>query len=224
MEVEPRVLEIVDWGTVAYPEAWARQLALVDERLNGAAPDRLVFAEHPPVVTYGRSAAGRDLPVPEEKLREQGIAVVRTDRGGLATYHGPGQMVAYPVLEIRGRDIIGHVRRLLETVADVLLEVGLQPELRQRTPGVWVRGAKIASVGIAVRKSVSYHGVALNVNTDLWPFSLIVPCGNPAETMTSLERELGRPVTPDEAKTLFLARFKVRFGYGRVGRQTGNLG
>ncbi|MBI5014467.1 MAG: lipoyl synthase [Deltaproteobacteria bacterium] len=212
-EPEPS-LEVLDWGVVAYDDALRRQEALVSERVAQRSSDRLVLVEHPPVVTVGRSGGVEDLRASEESLRRRGIAVHFVDRGGRATFHGPGQLVAYPIVKLRERDLHLYLERLLETLCAVIRSYGLSPQLRPGNPGVWVGSAKVASVGIAVRRWVAYHGVALNVTTDPTWFDWIVPCGNAAETITSLEREAGRSVPLDEVKARFVEAFRGAFGYG----------
>jgi lipoic acid synthetase len=208
-------LEISDWGVLEYDEAYLRQKAWVDERISGRASDRLVLVEHPPVVTIGRSGSTEDLRVPEEALHLEGIAFHRVDRGGMATFHGPGQLVAYPILKLEERDLHRYVRTLQEIIAAVLRVYGLAPKFREGTPGVWVGSAKICSIGIAVRGWVAYHGMALNVNTDTRWFDWIVPCGHPGEKITSMERELGHPVDMGGVKGHFIEAFRRLFGYGR---------
>ena len=205
-------LKILDWGVLEYDEAYLRQKAWVGERISGRASDRLVLVEHPPVVTIGRSGSTEDLRVPEATLHEEGIALKQVDRGGMATFHGPGQLVAYPILKLENRDLHRYVRTLEEIIASVLRTYGLAPEFRE-DPGVWVSSAKICSIGIAVRGWVAYHGVALNVNTDTRWFDRIVPCGHPGEKITSMERELGHPVHMEEVKRRFIDAFRRLFGY-----------
>lgn len=211
-----RTLEVQDWGHTEYEEALRRQRAMAEERIAGKAPDRLVLVEHPPVVTIGRSGSDRDLRLPEEALRERGITVSRVERGGMATFHGPGQLVAYPIVELRERDLHQFLTSLLGAMEEVVESYGLRPARKKGEPGLWLNSAKIASVGVAVRKWVAFHGIALNVNTDPQWFECIVPCGHPAERMTSLERELGRSVDLGEVKARFVEAFARRFRYDRV--------
>ncbi|WP_373498265.1 lipoyl synthase [Desulfococcus sp.] len=207
MQTNPRAIEVVDWGVIGYGEAFRRQKNMVAERIADRCPDRLLLVEHPPVVTLGRGGGLADLCVAPEVLRRKEVALHHADRGGRATFHGPGQLVAYPILKLEEKDLHAYLRRLLEMLADVLRSYGLIPEFREGTPGVWVGGAKIASVGIAVRKWVTYHGAALNVSTDPGWFSLIVPCGRPDERMTSIESETGHPVDLSETKKRFVRSF-----------------
>lgn len=211
-----RVLEIQDWGLVPYEEALARQRALAEARQSNLVPDLLVFVEHPPSVTLGRSATREDLRVPEEELERRRIEVAWVERGGKATFHGPGQLVAYPVIRLETPDLHAFLDGLLGSAEQVLRSYGLEPLRKAGQPGLWVRGAKIASVGVAVRKWVTFHGIALNVNTDPSGFDLIVTCGQPFERVTSMHLELGRLLSLDEAKRKFAQAFCERFRYASI--------
>ena len=193
-----------DWGKVEYTQACERQLRLVDEVAEGA-EERLIFCTHPPVVTKGRATG------PEDITGWNG-STIESSRGGRATYHGPSQIVIYPILNLsaRGRDIHVYLRLLEETTALALRELGLKNAERRETPagalsmtGVWVGEHKIASVGIAVRKWITYHGVAVNVLDDSSAHQGIRPCGFTPETMTSVEEELGRKVDLVSVQNLF---------------------
>ncbi|MEJ2166272.1 MAG: lipoyl synthase [Desulfobacterales bacterium] len=200
-------LEILDWGQLGYQEALKRQRALVEERIAGAAPDRLIVVEHPPVVTLGRSGSKQDLCLSESALQQKGIEVFTVDRGGQATYHCPGQLVAYSIIKLADKDLHGYLRSLLAVVAAVVRSYGLQPVFKDHRPGIWVDSGKIASVGIAVKKWVTYHGVAFNVNNDLNGFNWIVPCGRPGEKITSLRRCLKQNIQLHEVKERFVHEF-----------------
>ncbi len=216
-----RTLLVQDWGLVPYEEALARQRALAEARQNDLVPDVLVFVEHPPSVTLGRSATRQDLLVSEEELARRNVCVCWVERGGKATFHGPGQLVAYPVIRLETPDLHAFLDGLLGAAEQVLRAYGLEPERRPGQPGLWVKGAKIASVGVAVRKWVTFHGIALNVNTDPSGFSLIVTCGQPAERVTSMHLELGRPVPIEDTKRTFAQAFCERFGYASIRRPEG---
>ena len=207
------VLEILDWGYLGYSEAFQRQLDLVEERINGSAPDRLVFVEHPPVVTLGRSGSHEDLCISETALHQRGIEFYLVDRGGQATFHGPGQLVAYPIIKLAGKDLHRYLQTLLEAVAAVIRNYGFNPVIKKGRPGVWVDSKKIASVGIAVKRWVTYHGVALNVNSNLDGFKWIVPCGNRAERITSLQALQRKSLNIKEVKELFIKEFRKSFKY-----------
>lgn len=208
-----RGLELLDWGLLEYGEAFLRQKTLVEERIGGSSGDRLVLVEHPPVVTIGRSGSLEDLHISKKALGQKGVALYHVDRGGMATFHGPGQLVAYPIMKLKMRDLHLYLRTLQRILASVLRIYGLNPEFRDGRPGVWVGSAKVASIGIAVRKWVTYHGVALNVSTDPQWFNWIVPCGHPNEKITSVEREVGYPLNMAEVKKHFIDAFTRSFGY-----------
>lgn len=194
MTANTQLLKVQDWGLMEYRQALESQELLVDKRFNGHSPNILVLVEHPPVVSVGRSGNENDLCLPKSVFRQKGIDLHFSDHGGKATYHGPGQMVAYPIIEILNRDLHWYVRTLLEVVASVLREYGLEPAFKGGNPGIWVNGKKITSIGVAVKKWITYHGVALNVNPELSAFDWIVPCGHPDEIMTSMENELDQAI------------------------------
>ena len=207
------VLEILDWGRLGYQRALQRQLDLVEERINGSAPDRLVLVEHPSVVTLGRSASQKDLCISEAALQQRGVELYSVDRGGQATFHGPGQLVAYPIIKLAAKDLHRYLQTLLEVAATVVRTFGLKPVFKNGRPGVWVNCEKIASVGIAVKKWVAYHGIALNVNSDLEGFKWIVPCGHRGERITSLQAQLGQSIDLAAVKKIFIQQFRRSFGY-----------
>lgn len=218
-----RALEVLEWGRLDYNEALRRQLALVSERAANVAPDRLIFVEHDPVVTIGRSGGRTDLCIPEAEIRGRGVDVHESDRGGMATCHAPGQMVAYPIIKLKKKDLHEYLQTFLDAAVSVLHSFGLSPELKPGEPGVWVNGGKIASVGIAVRSWVTYHGMALNVNNDVSQFNLIVPCGIPGQKITSLSEELSAPVNMERVKEEFEKAFRRNFGYPeRTGFEKGD--
>lgn len=206
-------LKIADWGLTDYQEAFARQTQLVQQRLRGEGVDTLVLVEHPPTVTMGRRASQGDLHYPEAFYAEQGVSLQRINRGGLATAHEPGQLVAYPVIALKKRDLRWYADQLLHAVIDLLADYGLSAALKPGEPGVWVDGRKICSFGIALKRWIASHGIALNLNNSLTTFELIVPCGQPQETVTSLARELGSCVSMAEAKGRFVEHFCATFDY-----------
>jgi lipoic acid synthetase len=209
----PANLQVIDWGLLRYDQAYRRQKKMVSERIADQCPDRLVFVEHQPVVTIGRSGSLKDLCVQPEVLRGEKVNLHFADRGGKATFHGPGQLVLYPIIKLEEKDLHVFLKRLLDSLAAVLRSYGLIPELKNGNPGVWVGGSKIASVGIAVRKWVTYHGIALNIATDLKGFNLIVACGQPDEKITSIENEIGNRVDPSQVKKRLIQSFCRIFGY-----------
>ena len=206
-------LEIEDWGLTDYLLAFERQSDMIRARLSGQGVDTLVFVEHPLTVTLGRRATQNDLHVPEQVLIAQGISVQKINRGGLATAHEPGQLVVYPLIELKKKDLRWFADQLLNTVIRLLADYGVVGYLKDGEPGVWVDGRKICSFGIALKKWISSHGIALNLNNSLETFNLIVPCGRPNETVTSLSRELGHSVAIEEAKKCFIDHFCSLFAY-----------
>lgn len=206
-------LYVHNWHLLRYGDALSAQKTLVKNRLAGREPDSLVFVEHPPVATIGRSGDTCDLRVSKEVLNIKGIELFFTDRGGRATFHGPGQMVVYPIIKLEHHDLHWYVHTLLKCLSSVLRTFGLEPVEKDGSPGLWVNGAKIASIGISVNKWVTYHGIALNVHPDLTAFNWIISCGQPAEKITSMEKELVQTVDMQEVMALFEAEFRESFGY-----------
>lgn len=190
-----RRLAVADLGTLAYGAALEQQRGLAEDRIAGRlADDLLLLVEHPPVVTLGRGARASSLPIAPDLLRRRGIDVFEIERGGDVTYHGPGQLVGYPIFDLgqHRRDLHWFLRQIEEALILALGRFEIPGERREGYTGVWTGGGarKIASIGIHVRQWVTWHGFALNVTTDLNPFSLIVPCGIPDVVMTSLANEL----------------------------------
>lgn len=177
-------------GRVQYLESVALQERLRSARQAGAIADTLLLLEHPPVYTKGRRTGPGDLPMGDDWYRTQGIEVAECDRGGRVTYHGPGQLVGYPIVAVR--DVLDYVRSLERALIAALADEGVAAEVRDRLTGVWVGEHKIGSIGVHVQKGVTTHGFAINVDCDLQPFEWVVPCGIDGVRMTSLERETGR--------------------------------
>lgn len=207
----------VSWlGEIAYDAAYDLQKRLWARRLQGLTGDTLLLMEHPPTLTLGKSGKLENLLVPREELARQGVGLFFTDRGGDVTYHGPGQLVAYPIIDLtrRGRDIHRYIHDLQEVVIRTLADYGVNGRRDERYVGVWVGVDKIAAIGVAVHKWVSTHGLALNVAPQMEHFSLINPCGIRDRGVTSLSRLLGRTVpVPDVARQLaghFGAGFDVQ--------------
>jgi lipoate-protein ligase B len=202
-------LEVATPGTVEYGQACAWQEALVARRLEGG-PDALLLLEHPPVYTLGRGADPRHLGA----AAGGPVAVVHAQRGGQVTYHGPGQLVGYPILGLEGprRDVRWYLRTLEEALIRALADVGVGAGRRPGLTGVWVGDRKIASIGVAIRRWVTWHGFALNVARELEGFAAITPCGLTGVEMTSVARE-GGPAAVDEVLPVVLARFLSTFGY-----------
>ncbi len=180
-------------GTVAYRDALAIQAEVQAKRQADEQPDTLLLLEHPPVYTRGRRASDGELSLGEDFYRAHGIEIVPTDRGGKVTYHGPGQLVGYPIMRVG--DIGAHLRKMETAILAALAEYGIEARSRCAEgidyTGVWVADRKIASIGVHVSRGVSTHGFAVNVTNDLKPFTWIVPCGLPDVAMTSVAHELG---------------------------------
>lgn len=186
-------LQVSNLGTVPYRDALAIQAEVQARRQTDEQPDTLLLLEHPPVYTRGRRASDGELTLGEDFYRAHGIEIVPTDRGGKVTYHGPGQLVGYPI--VRVADIGAHLRNMEAAIVAALGEYGIEARSRCEEgidyTGVWVADRKIASIGVHVSRGVSTHGFAVNVNNDLTPFAWIVPCGLADVTMTSMAQELG---------------------------------
>jgi lipoyl(octanoyl) transferase len=200
-------------GLVPYAEAWELQRSLAGAVVNGAIPDTVVFLEHPPVVTLGRRTDEGELHMPEGA----DVDVVETDRGGKSTFHGPGQLVCYPILDLRrhGKDVKRYVRDLEESVIRTLAPLGLEAQRFEGLTGVWLHRPprKIASIGVHVSRWVTTHGYALNVDLDPAPFTeWITACGLDDAAFTAVARELGRPVSVDEVRPLAAAAIGEVFG------------
>jgi len=183
-------LLVAELGLVAYGDALAMQERLRARRQAGALDDVVLLLEHHPVYTRGRRSEPGELPMGEDWYRTQGIDVVATDRGGRVTYHGPGQLVGYPIVGVV--DVVAYLRRLETAIIAALADVGVQAGLRDGLTGVWVIERKIASIGVHVSRGVTTHGFAVNVVNDLQPFEWVVPCGLEGVRMTSVGTETGR--------------------------------
>ncbi len=209
----PPPLAVVDLGLCGYREAWARQLALVEARKDGGGVDTLLLVEHPHVITVGRSQrALANVLAPGE------VEVVAVERGGDVTYHGPGQLVAYPIIRLDDgeRDLHRYLRNLEEAVLDTARGFGLAAGREPGKTGVWLDGAggrkKLCSIGVACRRWVTFHGLALNVTTDLSYFARINPCGFEASVMTSLAAELGVAFAMTDVKRALAVALAARLG------------
>ena len=199
----------LDQEITPYADAWELQKALVGARQRGAIPDGLILLEHEPVFTIGRSTKAEHLLFPREMLARQGFGVFEIERGGSITYHGPGQLVGYPILDLRSynEDIVRYVRSLEETLLRTLADFSITAGRVRTFPGAWVGGEKIGAVGVAVKRKVTMHGFALNVDPDLSHFALINPCGL-GKPVTSMARVLGRPVSMALVRASYIRRFQ----------------
>jgi len=202
-------------GRVDYPRALRLQEDLVRRRRQGGVDDHLLLLEHPPVITKGSSARDEHILADEEERRRLGMEVFETGRGGDVTYHGPGQLVAYPILGLGDgeRDAHGYLRRLEEVLLAVLADWGIQGRRDPRYTGVWVGEAKVAAIGVRLSHWITSHGFALNVDCDLDHFSAIIPCGIRGKAVTSMRALLG------EAPDALRVRSRVVEHFGRVFRR-----
>lgn len=211
-------LSVCDLGLVDYDGALALQRALRERRLEGSVGDTLLLLEHPPTITLGRRTAHDDLLVDREGLRRLGFAVAEVERGGRATYHGPGQVVGYAIVSLKERSLSvpSFVALLEQTGIDYLAGLGIEAGRRDGFNGVWTNGRKIGAIGVHLRRWVSLHGFALNVDPDLRHYDAIVPCGITDAEATSVRRELGSAPPMSEAKRDIAAAFSHALGYAGV--------
>jgi lipoate-protein ligase B len=205
----------IDLGTVDYRKAWKLQTEIVAARNNKIIDtDLILMLEHPPVFTLGRRGGTENLLVSEAFLEQSGIAVTQVERGGNITYHGPGQLVVYPIvdLEAAGISVVEFVEALEQVMIRTAEVWGIKAERNSANRGIWVGDKKMGSIGIALRKGISFHGLALNVNLDLTPFSWIQPCGLQGVRMTSMEQELSEKVSMGEVRKVIKEQMQVVFG------------
>lgn len=198
-------LEFADLGCCPYQAVFRWQKLLVARRKQGLIEDQLLLLEHPPTITFGRRESDGDLLISKKALQEKGIEIVKTDRGGKITYHGPGQLVAYFIFHLRGGGIPDFVHKVEQIVINLLENYQISGERDLKNPGVWVEENKIAAIGFHMDQQVSMHGVALNVNCELRPFRYFHPCGITDKGTTSMEQELGWHPPMQEVKRTFLA-------------------
>jgi lipoyl(octanoyl) transferase len=224
-----KTCRIIDLGTIAYGQAVELQQRLVAARKNGTVPDLLLFCEHPHVITLGRNGKRENLHVSEDFLRQNGVEFHHTNRGGDITYHGPGQIVGYPILDLHGirRDVVWYVRQLEQSMIEATSGFGIRAFRVPGCTGVWVNGnaggdtgsarnEKLASIGVHISRWVTSHGFAYNVSTDLRFFDLITPCGIGGCRATSLEKLLGTSVSRADAVARLSRGFGDTFGLDLV--------
>lgn len=199
-------LNILNLGRQEYVKAWKRQKRLVTERAKNRRCDTLIFLEHDPVYTRGTSSRTLPLPVLDHP-------VLDVERGGDITYHGPGQLTGYPILDLKERGLLvgTYLRRLEQVLIDSVAGLGIEAERIPRCTGVWVRGQKLASIGVAVKGWISYHGFSINVRGALTPFAAIRPCGFHPHVMTTVSKLLGRDVPLEEMRVRVLESFERIF-------------
>ncbi len=210
----PRRCFVWRLGVREYGEALELQRRLARARMAGRVPDLLLLVEHPPVITFGRAARPEHLLAAPEDLRRRGIGLFEVERGGDVTYHGPGQLVGYPILDLHGYglDVHLHLRRIERALMAALASAGIGAGVAAGRTGVWVEDRKIASIGVHVARWVTWHGFALNVCTDPRAFDPIVPCGLHGVGMTSMAAELGRGVSVAGVEPAVIAAFGEAFG------------
>lgn len=208
-------LDVLNLGRIAYRDGLEWQYRVADRVREGGCPDVLGLLEHEPVYTMGARGGRANLLAEESELGGQGIEVVDVDRGGDITYHGPGQLVAYPILLLEriGLGPSDYVHRLEDVIVDVLAARGITAAADPARPGVWVDGSKIAAVGVRCQRGVTRHGIAINVDLDLRPFEAIVPCGLPGTPVTSIGLQLGGAVPLGAVADEFARSFARGFGF-----------
>jgi lipoyl(octanoyl) transferase len=204
-------MEVRDCGRLAYAEAFAMQRELVEQRKRGAIPDQLLFVEHPHVITLGRNGHMENLLASMDVLRHKGVAFEETDRGGDITYHGPGQIVGYPVIDLREwkRDVVAYVRAMEQSIIDALAGFGIESGREPGATGVWTAEGKICAIGVHISRWVTSHGFALNHTTDLSYFQYIVPCGL-SKPVTSM-KALGFTPSRADVQTALAREFSKQF-------------
>ena len=205
---------ILNLETVPYEEAFALQKRLVAMRSEGIIRDTLILLEHPPVFTVTRKATLKNILVSPDELQDKGISVCETNRGGDITYHGPGQIVGYPIMNLKdhGKDLHKYIRNIEEILISLLMDYGIAANRDKANPGVWIRDEKIAAIGIAVKSSwTTMHGFAFNVSPDLNHYSLIVPCGITNKGVTSLSKLLGTSIPMNEVREKLIHHYAEVF-------------
>ena len=206
----PSPCQIIRLGTVEYHRAWELQVELAAKVHDGAQPNTLLLLEHSPVYTKGRLSKPEHILLSDEELRQKGIGVYEADRGGQVTFHGPGQLVAYPVVDLREwGGPVKYVRTLERIIVDSLADFKITAETIDGITGVWVDGAKIAAIGVKISRGVAYHGFAINVTTDLSYYSHIVPCGIADRPVTSMAEVLSGDVD------MAMAQYSLAYQFGK---------
>jgi lipoate-protein ligase B len=218
-ETRARVIwQVLDLGLQPYGLTLHHQEELVGQRLAGSIPDTLILVEHPPVVTLGRAKLRKNLRLTPDLLSARGIEFFEITRGGDVTFHAPGQLVGYPIFDLRqhGRDVLRFCRGVESALIQTLGDFGLRAGAIPGDAGVWVGEKKIASLGVSVRRWITLHGFALNVSTDLAGFQVIRPCGKDPEVMTSMAMQLGGPVPMEKVRRRVTIRFAEVFSFAEA--------
>lgn len=216
--VSRKILQYSDLGIIDYKEAWDLQYVIFQKRLADEINDTLLLLEHTHTYTLGKVAKQENLLINDKQLEELGIKVYEIDRGGDITYHGPGQLVGYPIIKLSNwkQDTHEYLRALEEVIINVCSYYGLKAGRNSKYTGVWIDNKKIAAIGIKVSRWITMHGFAFNVNTDLNYFGGIIPCGIKDYNVTSLQKELNKKVDLKEIKKITLNEFVKIFGYEKV--------
>ncbi|MDQ3940956.1 MAG: lipoyl(octanoyl) transferase LipB [Actinomycetota bacterium] len=208
----PSTLTAAWFGRVEYPAAWSWQRELFMARLDGDKSDSVMLLEHPPTYTLGRRGLAEDLVYDAIQRAARGIALYEVDRGGRATYHGPGQLVGYPILALGERyDVVSYLRKLEDVLVRTAADLGVEARRDPDHTGVWVRNNKIGAIGVKITRGITMHGFAFNVTTDLSMFEGIVPCGLQDRWVTSVEAETGRKHSVKEVATIAAAHVADTF-------------
>ncbi|MFH1003003.1 MAG: lipoyl(octanoyl) transferase LipB [Chloroflexota bacterium] len=209
----PTTCRVYDLGRAGYRQTWQLQQRLAVARIEGKVADLLLLVEHPPVFTVGKAGAGQNIMVPPQRLSGEGIPLYYVDRGGDVTYHGPGQVVGYPILHLRerGLDLHRYVWCLEEVIIRTLAGLSIGAGRRAGHPGVWLGEQKVAAIGVRVSHWVASHGFALNVNIDLTPFNYIRPCGLEPGAVTSLRARTGQSIPLETVKNGLTGHFSTVF-------------
>lgn len=204
-----------DLGQIRYKEALKFQEAALEnvKHSESKTPGYIYLLEHDPVITNGRFGKGDNYVLPVKQIEQMGVEVINTERGGDLTYHGPGQLVSYPIIDLRAFNlgVKAYIKSLEQVIIDLLSDFGIEAVRKEAYPGVWTNDQKIASIGVAVKNGITMHGTALNVSTDLDPFSMIVPCGINDVIVTSMEKTLGSSVNMNDVAENFLSQFAKVF-------------
>ena len=210
---QAQALETLDWGRTEYVDALQRQKMLLNERIQNQVPDTIVFTEHEPIFTLGmRRGAEQHLVWSEAQRKKAGVELYQSNRGGDITYHGPGQIIAYPIISLSQRkDLHAYLRDLEEVVIRTLKRYDLHAARREGMTGIWIETRKICALGVAVKSWVTYHGLALNVDPDLSHFSGIIPCGITDGTVTSMSAEMNQIIDLLEVKSRLAVEFQEVF-------------
>lgn len=205
-------MEVRRLGLVPYPKAWELQNQLAGRRRAGTIPDTLVLLQHPHTYTIGRRGTRDHVYLTEDELSTRGITCLEVDRGGDVTYHGPGQLVGYPILDLGSSPDVGaYLRGLEQCLIDVLRDFGITAGRMESYTGVWIGDEKIAAIGVKLAGGITTHGFALNVTTDLELFSHILPCGIPDKGVTSMERQLHREPSMSAVEDAVVTRLTAQF-------------